>query len=482
MRFKIEFFSPYFKHTLGIILGIGFAGVWGCNPDATTPNEESTPFDYSTVVSMHPDTNLRPEFQWISSYRLPFSKYGFDFAFDGDSQTYWSTLPGLNHLEGFEWTFEAPVQGAKFRIGWMEGDMFCKPSRILCFSDRGSIEASVNTWISLPDSIRKLKLVFLLDKQWSRVALALNNSPFSSQARVKKGLATLFESKPLGISEIEFIVANKKTAPFKTTDGFVRITEQPSSDERFSLNDGREYSGIVLNSLVKERRIFIQFPDLRAFLGFRVKGQSASPSCVQFVWHKPNGSSQMSYVNTGTVEHKFTIDTVATKNLSFTATLLEGESINLMEFDFWDGAKWYRIQEDSLQFKAHSSKWMRSLPNEWPLNKSIWFDEAWSKSVPEAPDWETERDATITSSSGQWVQALFRGNGTFELLWSSSSNGDSFPYSMYSGSWNWTDSGLKLTGYLWTENGREELNAGYQLQGKRLIPTSTNVPEFEFSY
>ena len=153
-----------------------------------------------------------------------------------------------------------------------------------------------------------------------------------------------------------------------------------------------------------------------------------------------------------------------------------------MEFDFWDGAKWYRIQEDSVQFKAHSSKWMRSTPPDWPLNKAIWFDEAWSKSVPEAPDWETERDATVSGSSGQWVQALFRGNGTFDLLWSSSSNGDSFPYSMYSGSWNWTDNGLKLTGYFWTENGRQELNTIYQLQGKRLIPASPNLPEFEFSY
>jgi hypothetical protein len=53
---------------------------------------------------------------------------------------------------------------------------------------------------------------------------------------------------------------------------------------------------------------------------------------------------------------------------------------------------------------------------------------------------------------------------------------------MYSGSWNWSDNGLKLTGYFWTENGRQELNTIYQLQGKRLIPASPNVPEFEFSY
>lgn len=466
----------------GIILGLGTLVALGCNPEATTSDEESAPFDYSSLVSMVPDSNLRPAFQWISSYRLPHSKYGFQYAFDGNSQSYWSTLPGLNHLEGFEWTFERPIQGAKFRIALMQGDMFSKSLRILCFTDRGGVEATFNSWITIPDSSRMLKLVFLIDENWSRVALALKNSPFASLVRVRKGLATLFDSKPLGIAEIEFVLKGKKTAPFSTTDGFVRITEQPSADDRFSLNDGRAYSGIALNKQVKERRIFMQFPDLKPFLGFRVKCQSPSPSCVQLIWHKPNGSNQISFLNTGTSEQKFTLDTVATKNLSFTATLIEGESMNLMEFDFWDGAKWYRIQEDSIQFKIQSSKWITSIPEDWPINKAIWFDEAWSKSVPDAPDWETERDASVPESSSQWVQALFRGNGTFELLWSNTSDGDFFQYALYSGSWDWTNNVLNLNGYLWKNRGRQELKTSYKLNGKRLIPFISDMPEFEFSY
>jgi hypothetical protein len=92
-----------------VFLLVSLLGLSRCNlEDGSNSEQEETAYDYSSLVAMHPDTLTRPNLQWISSYRLPGNQYGFHLAFDGSDSTYWSTAPGLNHLEGFEWQFNRP--------------------------------------------------------------------------------------------------------------------------------------------------------------------------------------------------------------------------------------------------------------------------------------------------------------------------------------------------------------------------------------
>lgn len=484
MRIYLSIPRSFLPYRVLVFLMVSLFGLSRCNLEGGSNNEpEETPYDYSSLVAMHPDTLTRPNLQWISSYRLPSNQYGFHLAFDGSDSTYWSTAPGLNHLEGFEWQFNRPQNLGQICIKTVQSNMFAQLNRVLVLTDRGQIEGLPNLFFPIPDSIRWIKVVYLIDQNWSRVALPLNNSAFSSLVRIRKGLSVLFESKPLGTTEIQIKNQNGKFAPCISTDGFVRITEQPRAEERFDLNDGRRHSRLLFNGLVPERRIFFQFPDLRPVLGFRIHSDSSPAACLQLSWHKPNGSTELFQVNSGLWEHIFKSDTLATKNISFTLRLLEGQKMALTEFDFWDGARWYRVQEDSLQRKLDLNKLTMNIPAQWPVNKSILFDEWFSKNTAGAADWETERDASGAVASGQQVQALFRANGLFELLWYFKMNGEeSLAYTLFSGNWKWNQGQLELSGTLWSKNGVFEKTAVYTPNGNRMIPQSREFPEFEFSY
>lgn len=461
-----------------------FIGIVGCGDSAADEEgQQEAAFDYSSLVAMEPDSFLRPDAQWISSYRLPATQYGFQMAFDGKDSTYWSTAPGLNHLEGFEWIFDGPVNLGHVHIKTVHGAVFSQPDRILVMSDQGQVWGLPNANIGLPDSITWLKVMFILDKNWSRVALPLRNSPFSSIVKNRKGLSVLFESKPIGISEIHVSNLGLTCAPFISTDGFVRITEQQRSNERFDLNDGRRNSWLELSHSIPERRIFVQFPDLRPILGFRIHSASTPISCLQLAWHKPNGSTDFFMVSNGIWEHRFRNDTLATKNISFTLRLLEGETMYISEFDFWDGARWFRVQEDSLQQKLDPKSYSSPLPSAWPLNKSISFDEGFGKATEGGSDWETERDASGETTASHHVLVLFRANGLFEMLWNSNKSvGADSNCKSFSGTWKWNQGKLELNGIVSLEKGVFEKKTIYSVLGNRLIPESKEFPEFEFTY
>jgi len=454
-----------------------------CSFGETGSQQTEDTFYYSNIVSMVPDTLVRPELQWVSSYRLPVEQYGFSLAFDGNDSTYWSTAPGLNHLEGFEWRFDEPIQLGLMSIKTIQAPMFSNPERILVITDRGQIQAIPGAITGLPDSIRWLKVLFLIDRNWSRVALPLENSAFSSLMRVKKGFSTLFESKPIGIAEIQFKSSRGTHSANLNTDGFSRITEQQRASQRFDINDGRSFSGLNLNDRMQERRIFYQFPDLRPILGFRIRSESTASACLQLAWHKPNGSTVFYEVNQGNWEHIFRTDTLATKNISFTLRLMEGNQIFLTEFDFWDGAKWYRLQEDSMQTKLGIKLKSETTPSQWPLNFSISFDEGFAPKIDGASEWETERDALRMPNISKKVFALFRANGLFELIWNSESETDTNrAFAVFSGNWNWEEGKLKLDGMIWNAEGVFKQKAEYLLKGTRLIPETGELPEFEFTY
>lgn len=457
--------------------------VVGCNLNESEVEEEESPFDYSSLVAMVPDTFIRPGMQWVSSYRLPSEQYGFSMAFDGSDSTYWSTAPGLNNLEGFEWRFDEPLTLGKIGIKPMKGAMFAYPDRVLVYTDRGNLEAVPSGTLNLPDSIRWLKVVFMVDRNWSRVVLPLENTAFSSMVRVRKGFSTLFESKPLGISEIQMECSKGTIAPFLSSDGFSRITEQQQANQRFDLNDGRSFSSLHINQSIPERRIFYQFPNLRAILGFRLRSENSESACLQLAWHKPNGSSVFYDVNQGDWSHKLGSDTLATKNISFSLRLVEGKEISISEFDFWDGARWFRLQEDSVQKKLEFILPSGTTPEQWPLNKSILFDEGFAKKTDEALDWETERDASAVPTTSKRVIALFRSNGLFELLWTSETekNG-SQPYAVFSGNWIWNQGKLELKGMVWESDGVHQRTMEYTSKGNRLIPLLVGFPEFDYTY
>jgi hypothetical protein len=463
---------------LSLILPLAFGSCHEVNSDS---EQEETVFDYSSLVAMRPDSFMRPDLQWISSCRLPSDRYGFHLAFDGFDSTIWSSAPGLNHLEGFEWYFERPVNLGQVHIKTEQTGMFAQPDRVLVFTDRGQFECLPNIDATMPDSITRMKMVFILGANWSRVALPLKNSSFSSVVRVQKGLSMLFDSKPLGIAEIRFKSSTGILAPFVYSDGFVRITEQQKANDRFELNDGRRFSSIKLDTKTPERRLFFQFPDLRPILGFRIRSEFRAAACLQLAWHKPNGSTAFFTINQGDWEQKLSTDTVATKNISFTLRLLEGKEIGISEFDFWDGAKWYRIQEDSLQRKLDLNGWKASIPKDWPLNVAIGFDEGFVKKATGAADWDTERDALMAATTHQTVHVLFRANGLFEMLWKASKDAPN-PYVLFSGNWKWTENKLDLKGNVWGQEGVFESQTEYSLIGNRMIPAGKAFPEFEFSY
>lgn len=354
------------------ILGLISCG----SPLKTGPEFKQAELDtafYNKYIQKGPDTNVYPVFVYTSSQREPSEKFGTASMFDGKPETWFSSQPGLNAGEFVQIEFNK-LNASTCKI-YIANDMtMARIFQVTVFiNDSLYGNFTSGAPIPLPENFSKIKIVAGETDGLNEVKLPIENDSIGKIQVTKKNLITRYNSKPFGISEIEFYDAKGKKIPVKgqpVKKAIVQCAFNTSPAERYYMFDGNPATSAAFAKAEGEGKIIFIFPEFTPFTKLRFyTGPSALvhyPLTTE-VGFEINGKKQQRYtLRPGLNEFDMTEPFVARTLTLYLHKFAPGANLgSLAEIQGFDGARWYIIEPDSMY--ARSQPFRDSLMNT-PLN------------------------------------------------------------------------------------------------------------------
>lgn len=349
-----------FLFTIACVLGCG-------SPLKTGPEFKQAELDtafYNKYIQKGPDTNFYPVFVYSSSQREPSEKFGTSSMFDGKPDTWFSSQPGLNSGEFVNIEFKN-LHAASCRIYIANDITMARIGEVMVYMNDslyGSFTNGAN--IILPKNFSKLKVVAGETDGLNEVKLPIENDSLSKIQIIKKNLITRYNSKPFGISEIEFYDNKGRKIPVKgqpVKKAIVQCAYNANPFERYQMFDGNPSTSAAFVKAGGEGKIIFIFPDFTPFTKLRF--YNGPSSLINYplmgeVGFEINGKKQQRFeLKPGLNEFNMTEPFVArTLTLYFHSFAPQANIGSISEIQGYDGARWYTIEPDSMYSRSQMLK------------------------------------------------------------------------------------------------------------------------------
>ncbi len=332
------------------------------SPLQTRPEFKQAELDtafYNKYIQKGPDTNLYPVFVYTSSQREPSEKFGFYALMDGSTDTWWSSNTGLNTGEYILMEVKnIPATTCKIFIS---NDMIVARIAMVSVYINDSLVGNFPSGapIPLPKDFRKIKIVAGETDGLNEVKLPIINDSTSTIQVTKKNLITRYNSKPFGVSEIEFYDKNGKKLPMRmppVRKATIQGAFIAAPEERFNMFDGNSGTAAYFVKADAEGKIIFIFPDFTPFTKLRIYNGPTDylnyPASAE-IGFEINGKKQQKYIlQPGLNEINMTEPFVARTFTLYFHKFAPGSNIGgLGEIQGFDGARWYTIEPDSIYLR-----------------------------------------------------------------------------------------------------------------------------------
>lgn len=426
-----------------LFIGVGF-GCLGGGENTGLPEQNT--FDPSVYIETGIDSFYYPEGQWFSSYRFPLSRFGPERMTDGDRTTYWSTSTGLNDGEGFDVMFEsAKIKTMKL---WAAEDPYL--ARVDAFDvwQNDSLLGRFRSGqeINFTRPMRRLRVRIVVSDGWNQMQLPLDNEDGKSQ-RVERTLGKLFNSRPAGISEVNFYGGDGRPLLFRPKPirtAAVRLLGIGDPLDKYFMYDEGPQGRIRGGVEGEERRVLFTFADWVPVLKLRMEKDVVAPMKVQIL---PSDGPQREF-EWATQQEVFTIDSLSVQK-GFTLVVqpkdMADQPFSFGQIQAWSGRRWWVILPDSLETEPER-RWMhlQKTPLAPWMNQPFVYRESWANYEEPLSAFLEPEDALAfhpTGSYGKEIRLWLRTMGTFSLQmeqWKSAETGVLKYWSVYSGRWYWS--------------------------------------------
>ncbi len=403
-----------------LILLLAFAALFSCGESAPEGQETLSKAQASDLLEAWPDSGIYPLRQHISSQHTPLEKFKIEHAFDGDPETRWESRVGLNVGEGMYWTFDG-LPAKEMQVDVAKGAGLARVSAIRVWLNGSFLgQFPSGAPVSFHAPVYELVVQLLCDEGWNPVSLPLNNRYGDSLMLTKRYFSKMYNSRPVGISEIRFLDHSGAVMPVKAKPRYsanMRVTGPGYKTDKYTLHDGFLNSGIRLRPGEGDRRFFYQFRTNLPLQGFRLFATGAEDARMTFRLFPPNGEEHSWEVKPGWNVLPVLKDTLGGRHFSFGwQEIPRIPELALMELDIWSGARWFQLVEDSVESMPLRRKDSLMKTALAPMvDQVIRYERHWAKSPSDGTVWDGERDVPFDTQERQWerIESCFRADGSF---------------------------------------------------------------------